>query len=124
MLALIGVGAFLGILLLSVLIGGFFVWLGAKLARVEKGTFGRSILAAIAATVASGLVSWIFSLFGDGTTWALIGGIVGFVVVLWVFKSMFDTSWGKAFLIWLFQLIAIAIALVIAIFTFAGALLV
>jgi len=116
MLALIGVGAFLGILLLSVLIGGFFVWLGAKLARVEKGTFGRSILAAIAATVASGLVSWIFSLFGDGTTWALIGGIVGFVVVLWVFKSMFDTSWGKAFLIWLFQLIAI--------FTFAGALLV
>jgi len=124
MIELIGIGAFLGILLLSVLIGGFFVWLGAKMARVERGTFGRSILASIAATVASGLVSWLFSLFGDGTMWALIGGIIGFVVVLWVFKSMFETSWGKAFLIWLFQLVAIAIAIIIAVFTFASALII
>ena len=122
MMALIGVGAFLGVLLLGVLIGGFFVWLGAKMARVERGTFGRAILAALAATVASGLVSWLFSLFGDGLFLSVIGALVGLVVVLWVFKSIFDTSWGKAFLIWLFQVIAIVITLVIAGLTFATAL--
>ncbi|MFC1721535.1 hypothetical protein ACFL0Z_01330 [Patescibacteria group bacterium] len=122
MVALIGVGAFLGFLLLAVLIGGFFIWLGAKMARVERGTFGRAILAAIAGALASGLVSWVFSLFGDGLIFSVIGAIVGLIIVLWVFKSIFDTTWGKAFLIWLFQLVAIAITLVIAGLTFATAL--
>jgi uncharacterized membrane protein YeaQ/YmgE (transglycosylase-associated protein family) len=124
MVELIGVGAFLGVLALGIVIGGFFVWIAAKLARVENGTFGRAIAASIAASVASGLVSWFFSFFGPGLMWSLLGALVGLLVVLWVFKSMFDTSWGKAFLIWIFQLLAIALAILIAGFTFATVLFV
>ncbi|MFC1617851.1 hypothetical protein ACFL2B_01070 [Patescibacteria group bacterium] len=109
-----------GIIVLSVLVGGFFVWIGAKLARVEKGTFGRAILAAIAASIASWLVAALFTLI-PGPWWiGLIGAIIGLVVVLWVFKSMFDCTWGKAFLIWIFQLIAMVIVTLVAAFTFAA----
>ena len=122
MLALIGIGAFLGLIIMSVLIGAFFVWLGAKMARVEKGTFGRAILASIAASVAGALVSCVFSIIGLGVLWSFLGWVIGFIIVLWVFKSIFETTWGKAFLIWLFQIIAIVIVVVIAGLTFATAL--
>ncbi len=117
----LGFVAAIGVFLLSIFIGAFFIWIGAKLARVEKGTFGRAFIAAITASVASWLVAWLFS-FISGPWWSLIGGLIGLIVVLWVFKSMFDTTWGKAFLIWILQVFAILVAVLIGILTFATAL--
>lgn len=113
----------LGVLFLTIIIGAFFVWLGAKMARVEKATFGRAFLAAIAASLASSLVGWGFS-FISGPFWSIVGAVIGLIVVIWVFKLIFDASWGKAFLIWLMQLVAIFLAILIAGFTFAAALLI
>jgi len=113
-----------GLFLLSLLIGAFFIWIGAKLARIPKRTFGRAIIAALASSVATWLVAWIFSFFPGSPWWSLIGAVVGLLVVLAVFKSVFDTTWGKAFLIWLLQVVAIFLAIVIAAFTFAAALII
>ena len=119
----LGIAVALGVLLLSIIIGAFFVWLGAKMAKVEKGTFGRAIMAAVTASLASSLVAWLCS-FISGPFWSIVGSIVGLVVVIGVFKMIFGTTWGKAFLIWFMQLIAIFIVILIAGFTFAAALLI
>ena len=46
------VQALLGLVLLAILLAGAFIYVGAKLAMVEKATFGRAVLAAIGSSIA------------------------------------------------------------------------
>lgn len=113
-------GIFVGIMVLAALIAGFFMWIGAKMAGVENATFGKAIWAAIATSIVTWLISALFSIIpGIGT---IIGFFVGLLFSIGIIKSIFNTTGGKAFLVWIFNIVAQVIAIIIAIATFASAL--
>jgi hypothetical protein len=95
-----------------VLLGGLFMWIAAKIARVENSSFGRAMVAAIGASFVSLLVSFVFNMlpvFGN-----LFGLIIGIIVSILIIKAAFGTSFGKALIVWIFNLIAAGIAVALA----------
>jgi hypothetical protein len=44
-----------------VIIGGLLMWVAAKIARVEKSTFGRAMAAAVAASFVEIFVAFLFN---------------------------------------------------------------
>jgi|GEM_PF-668003 len=113
-------GALLGLLVLWVLLSAFFIWLGAKMAFIPKASFGRAIMAAIACGMGSFLLSGLLLFLPP--IGPLIGQIIGIILSLFIIKAIFETSFGKAFLAWMFQIFAVIIALVVCFLTFGGAL--
>jgi len=90
------------------------------MAGVKKATFGRSFVAALG----SAFVTWVLSLslsffppFGPP-----IGFFIGLILVLFIIMGAYDTTFGKALLVWLFHLLAEIAAIVIGVLTFAGVL--
>jgi hypothetical protein len=113
-------GALLGLLVLWVLLSAFFIWVGAKMAFIPKASFGRAIMAAIACGMASFLLSGM--LLPLPTVGPIMGQIIGIILSLLIIKAIFETSLGKAFLAWMFQIFAVIIAFVICFLTFGAAL--
>lgn len=116
----LGLSAILGILILGVIIAGFFMWVGAKLAGVENSTFGKSILAAIASSFIMWIITAIMSIIPIIGT--IIGFIVGLIFALLAIKGVYSTSTGKALLVWIFNIIAQGVAVVVGILIFVGSL--
>lgn len=118
----IGFGAWVLLLLLfTICIGGIFMWIAAKIARVKKSSFGRAILAAVASSVVSLIVSFIFGilpLIGNGLGF-LAGLLFSILIIMWAF----DTSFAKALLVWIFNIIAVVIAVAITALLTAGSLM-
>lgn len=109
--AAFGVGIIF-VFVFMVIISGLFMWFAAKIARVENATFGRAMLAAIASSFVEVLVAFVFNavpVLGN-----LIGFIIGLIVAILVIKAVFRASFGKALLVWIFNLIAALIAIVLA----------
>jgi general secretion pathway protein G len=92
-------------------IAGFFLWIGAKLARIDGATFGRSMMAAVAAALASFVVAVILALFGLPGA----GTVIGILVDILVIKSIFKTTFLKALVCWLGYLVSAFIAAFVAI---------
>ena len=107
--------------ILMVLIGGLFMWIAAKIASVEKSSFARAMAAAVAASFVEILVAFLFSLvpvLGN-----LFGFILGLVVTIFVIKTIFGTSFKKGLLVWIFNLIAVGVAIAAASIIMASSLL-
>lgn len=92
----------------AIILGGLFMWIAAKISGVRRATFGRAILAAIGTS----FVSFFFSFVGHFVPFLgnLIGFIIGLVLTILVIKGAFDTTTGKAVLVWIFNIVAVAIA--------------
>jgi len=105
--------------IIAIFIASFFMWLGAKIARVENSTYRRSLVAA----VASGFITWLLSIiFIQIPSMSNITGfIIGLILTIIVIKAAYGTSFGKALLVWIFQIISEVIALVIGIIVFSSA---
>lgn len=98
--------------ILMVIVGGLLMWIAAKIARVEKSTFGRAMAAAVATSFVTVLASFLFKLvpvLGD-----FFGFIAGLIITILVIKAVFGTSFGKAFVVWIFYLVAAGVAVVLA----------
>ena len=113
-------GVVLGLLAVWVLFSAFFIWIGAKMAFIPKASFGRAIMAAIACGMGSFLLSGMLLFLPS--IGPLLGQIIGIILSLFIIKAMFETSFGKAFLAWLFQIFAVIITLVVCLRTFGAAL--
>ncbi len=117
----VGFGAWvLFLLLFTILLGGFFMWIAAKIARVKKSSFGRAILAAIASSVVAVIVSFIFGILpviGNGMGY-LAGLLFSILIIMWAF----DTSFIKALLVWVFNIVAVIIAVAVTAMITAGSL--
>jgi hypothetical protein len=113
-------GAVVGIFIITTIIAAFFMWIGAKLAKVEKATFGKAILAALAAAA----ITWVlFLLFNFiPVVGPMLGLIIGLILTIFAIKAIFSTTFGKAALVWLFNIIAVIIAGAIGAATFGAAL--
>lgn len=96
MISLITIAAlgFVGIIgfIALVVIDSIFLWIGTKIARIDKASFGKAILAVIIMMVLSAILAFALGPLG------FIGILLSFLVTLWVVKTWYDTSWGKAFL--------------------------
>lgn len=114
MISLITIAAlgFVGIIgfIALVAIDSIFLWIGTKIARIDKASFGKAILAVIIMMVLSVILGSALGPLG------FIGILLSFFVTLWVVKTWYDTSWGKAFLALIIAFVAfivLSIALLI-----------
>jgi len=113
-------GVLLGLLVLWVLLSAFFIWIGAKMAFIPKASFGRAIMAAIACGMASFLLSGILlPLLPVGP---IMGQVIGIMLSLFIIKAIFETSFGKALLAWIFHIFAVIVAYVVCFLTFGAGL--
>ena len=106
----LGVGALFAFLF-AIILGGFFMWIAAKIARVKRSSFGRAIMAAIGTSLVLFIITFITSFI------PILGNAAGFVVgilQIFVIKGAFDTSTGKAVLVWVFNIVASIIAVLLA----------
>jgi general secretion pathway protein G len=111
----LGIGTLIAILAVGFLIcsaiAGFFMWIGAKIARIEGATFGRSMGAAVAAAFASSLATLVLALFGLPG----VGAFVGILVDILVIQSIYKTTFFKALICWLGYLVSFFIAAFISV---------
>ncbi len=109
--AAFGVGIIF-VFVFSVIISGLFMWIAAKIARVEKAGFGRAMVAAIVSSFVEVLVAFVFNVIP--VLGNLIGFIIGLMLAIFVIKAVFRTSFGKALLVWIFNIIAVLVAVALA----------
>jgi hypothetical protein len=79
-------------LVILILLDALFLWIGAKFAGIDDSSYWKAILGVVVLIVLSAILGSFFGSLG------LIGTIISFVVALWVVKSIYETSWLKAFL--------------------------
>jgi hypothetical protein len=117
----VGFGVWVLVLLVfGILIGSFFMWIAAKIARVEKSGFGRALVASIGSTFMAVILSFVFGvvpLVGNG-----LGFLIGLFFSILIIKAAFDTTVGKALLVWIFNIIAVVIATALTALVTAGSL--
>ena len=96
------VGGILG-LVIFILLGALFLWIAAKLVKVEGASYGKAILVTIVGFIAAGIVNFILAFI------PVIGWILGFIAAILIFvfiiQKFFATTFGKAFLVWLIDII-------------------
>ena len=111
-------GSIAAILLFGFLLSSLFMFIGARMAGVEKATFGRAMGAALVSSVVTWLFALLFSVVpGVGT---VLGFLVGLLFALFVIMAVFATTFGRAFLTWIFNVLAQAAAVVLAIAVVGG----
>jgi hypothetical protein len=115
-------GAVLGLLALLIVASAFFIWIGAKMAFIQKSSFARAILAAVACGTCSFILSAVLLMLP--IVGPILGQIIGILLSLFIIKVIFETTLGKAFLAWIFHIFAVIVAYVVCLLTFGGALLV
>jgi hypothetical protein len=113
--------AIIGIALLAMLIASFFMWVGAKIAGVKNATFGKSFIAAIGSAFLTWILSLSLSFFPP--VGPPIGFLIGLFLVVFIIKGAYNTTFGKALLVWVFHLLAEIVAIVIGILTFGSVLI-
>lgn len=113
-------GIFLGIIVVNVLFGTFFIWIGARMAKVKNITFGKCVLTAIGAALVTNLIAWVFASFTG--ILAVIGWLIGLALSILVIKAVFKIDWGKGLLVWIFHVFAEIVAVAVIVLIFGGAL--
>ena len=106
----IGVGllSFAVSIILAIILGALFLWLGAKIAKIKHTTFWKALMATIASSVITSIITFLLGLLQQ--IGAYIGLILSVVVTIWVIKSVFYTTWRKAIIAWFFMCVAFIIA--------------
>lgn len=105
------IGSMLLMLVLSVVIAGFFMWVGAKMAGIKRSSFGRALAAAMVVSLVTWIITGVFSVLP--ILGPLIGYLIALLISIYFIKVIFDTTPGRAFLTWIFNIIAQVLALVI-----------
>lgn len=94
------------VLAFAALVGALVLSASTALAGIEGRTFGKALTATVLATIAIVIVGVPLSLLGFDDE-GLVASVVGLVTYLAVIRAVYATSWGKAFLAWILQLVVI-----------------
>jgi len=100
-----------GVVVVATAVSALFIWIGAKIAGVQNATFMKSFWAALVSSV----LIWVLAAVINAPGW-----IVGLLVSLVVIKMMFDTTWGKALLAWIFHGVAQFVILLFVVLILIG----
>lgn len=119
-------GVMMFILVGSIFLGLFvltlFLMLGARIAGIEKRSFGKALLSVILGMI----VSFVFSIVLAGVpllgqALAFFGGFLAqALVVMPVFQTSFGKALGASILAWVFSLLIFGILAAVAIVFFGG----
>lgn len=116
----LAIGTFVAVLLIAIFFATFFMWLGAKMAGAKNSTFGNSFLAAIGTTFVVWLVSWLVSVFNINVT---IGFVAGLILTILVIRGIYEITFGRALVVWIFSLVAEGLAIFVAFLIFGSVIL-
>lgn len=94
-----------------------FVWAGSKVARVEKPTFGRAVIAAVLSSLVL-FCAYYLALYLPQViveTYYIVVKILFYLIVIAItmiiYKLVYKANWRKALIIWIFYFISQAIVL-------------
>ncbi len=89
-----------------IVISSIPLWLASKILGLKKS----SLLNAIVATVAGGIVTVVVYAFVIAITssW-LLSLILGFIAYLWIIKNVYDVGWGKAALLYIVSVLTVIV---------------
>jgi len=106
-------------ILVATALSAFFIWIGSKFAGVPNATFGKAFYAAFLSSVAVWALTGLASAFlGIGS---LAGWLLGIIVTLGILKSVYDTEWSSALLVWIFTGVAhVIVGIVMAVLVITG----
>lgn len=116
----LNIGGLLFVAFLVVILDSLFLHAGAKMAGVRKATFGKAVKASIACALATLLLAIIFSWIPVAGT--AVGFLTGLGLTILVLQASYSTSFGKAFLLWIFNVVAQVLAVILGVFLFSGVL--
>lgn len=105
---------------LVIILDSLFLHIGARMAGVRRATFGKAVKAAIACALSTLLLAFLFSVVPVAGTG--LGFIIGLVLTVLVIQATYRTGFGKAFLLWLFNVAAQIAALLVTAFLLTGVL--
>ena len=107
------VGGMVGILLVSFVIGlvvqALFILFGIKVAKIADGTFGKAFLCALLIMVVNLIVGYLLM----GRVSMIVSIIIGAVVAIFIIKGVHKITYDKAFVGWIFSVIAAVVTAVI-----------
>ncbi len=90
-------------LVIGILVSALFLWVAAKIVKIDGASFGKAILATIVGFIAAGIINFVLAFI------PVIGWILGFIaailIMVFVIQKFFATTFGKAFLVWLIDFI-------------------
>jgi hypothetical protein len=93
----------------SLLVGGFGIHVGSKVALKSKG-FSHAVVTALFGAIAWAIVELAFAEVGIG---GLLSSVVAFLVWMWVIRRRYDVGWLRATLLafgaWLGAIVALFI---------------
>jgi hypothetical protein len=101
------IGVVIGIIV-SLLIGALVVHFAAKLSGVKDATFGKALTICLASIVVEILIALVFSVLPVLGT--IAGFLVGLFLTLLIIKSVYNTGWGRALVVWIMQWVVLVIA--------------
>ena len=101
------------VVVISWLLAALLMWIGAHLAGIGHVGLFRSLLATIAAFTVTWLAGELFA--PVSTRGISVGMILGLILTWWVIKEIFSTSFGKAFLAWIFTVFAYSVTAMLGI---------
>ena len=106
------------IAVIAIIVDSVFLHVGAKIAGIRRATFGRAVKASIACSLSTLLLALIFSWVPVGGT--AVGFLIGLGLTIVVLQASYSTGFGKAFLLWIFNVVAQIIAVVAGTFLLTG----
>ena len=116
----LSVGGLLFVAFLVVILDSLFLHIGAKLAGVNSASFGKAVKASVACALSTLLLAIVFSWIPVAGT--AVGFLIGLVLTILVLQASYATSFGKAFLLWMFNVAAQVIAVFLGAVLFSNAL--
>lgn len=116
----LSIGGLLVVAFLVVVLDSFFLHVGARMAGIRRATFGKAVKASIACALATLLLAIIFSWIPVAGT--AVGFLIGLALTILVLQASYNTSFGKAFLLWIFNVVAQIIAVILGAMLFSGVL--
>jgi len=100
------------------LIGALFVWASAAVVGVEHRSYTKSLVTMVITGIGTAIFGAVLNFLSIGGGWIVYGLLI--TMQLFVFKTVFTTSWGKAFGAWVVQVIAFCVLVVAPIFLIFG----
>jgi len=110
---------FLLVLALAVFTTAIFMWIGAHLAGTLRTTLARAFWAAIAGMAVVWLVGSLFAAFIP-IMGSIFGLMPGFFLALFFIQLVFETSFSRALLVWIFFILGQLVSGRLAGFLFLG----
>ncbi|MCP3966038.1 MAG: hypothetical protein GY750_07495 [Lentisphaerae bacterium] len=116
-----GAGAVLLLLLAVIILSGFFMYIGAKMASVPNVTFMKATGVAIAVSVLCSVLAFFLAFIPP--IGPILGMLIGNFFAIFLIKSFFVIGWGKALLVLIFNIIAQIIVMIIGALLLTGTII-